>query len=388
MTRFALIAAAASFPVVVGCSSSASPQGAGTSGAPASASGGGGGGASSSGSLLGTSTTPACAPGGAPVFANAVCVCKDYAMAGSLLTVAPGGGAASVGVDGHSNAAAGTQIGGSFVAYGGLNIAGPVHVDDDLLSTADINGAGTLDVGGDLGVGGHLGFAGLLTVKGKLRAPNATLFAGSTVGGTGAYAAPAVPCGCADAQIIDVPAAVAAAKVKNDNAKNGFASNGLDLVGPSAITLSAGDYYIQEITRVGVSKLTIDGAVRLFIGGSLDQGGVDGIFLKPGATLDLYVEGSVATAGAVTYGDAAQPDAFRLYVGGAGSTVLTAGAQIYYGLVYAPRSHLRFAGVTEVHGALFAEDLDWSGVMKVVYSGGGGAAQGQCSPPGPTVSPR
>jgi hypothetical protein len=323
----------------------------------------------------------ACAPTGKPLFASAICVCGDYSQAGALVTVPENAGAASVGVNGDSAVVSSTSIGGSFVPYGGLSITGPTQVADDLVSAADVTGAGTLQVGHDLDVGGHLSFAGTLTVGGDLRAPDATLIAGESIGGYGPFTAPAVPCGCGASQILDVAAAVQAAALHNDNAKNGFSSTGMDMVGPSSITLTEGSYYIQQVGSVGVAALTIDGAVSLYIGGSLSQGGVDKVVLLTGATLDLYVEGAVATAGSVTYGDVARPDAFRLYVGGAGSTILTAGSQVFHGLVYAPSARLSFSGVTEVDGALFADSLAWSGTMRVQYSGGAGSSQGTCSPP-------
>jgi hypothetical protein len=118
--------------------------------------------------------------------------------------------------------------------------------------------------------------------------------------------------------------------------------------------------------------LRIEGAVTLAIDGSLVAVGSDKIELAPGATLDLYVAGSVETAGNVQLGDN-DPSAFRLYVGGGSDgkdhMLVHAGEQTFRGLIYAPSATVAFAGVTVVEGSIFASDLDYAGTLTVGYAG-------------------
>ena len=379
------------FLVGVGCSP-ASGDHAGVSSGAAQAGGNGSGGAPAP-VLAGLPSSAGCSAGSAPLFANAICVCEELAQAGTLVTVAPSGGAANVGVNGRSSAATGTIIDGSYVAFGGLALAGDVKVKSDLVSAGDITGAGTLRVGHDLG-GASLAFAGDLDVAGTLRVAHPTAVPTPHAGTVGPFTAPAsAPCGCDPASLFDVAGAVANAALHNDDAARGFSADGLDLLGQQDRTLTSGVYYAKSVTRVGKGKVVIDGAVKLYIDGSIVSVGENQIVLKPGATLDLFVTGLIATAGSVDLGDPSRPDAFRLYLGGEGSASVTAGSQSYHGLIYAPRATVAFAGVTEVVGAVFAKQLVWAGDLRVTYASGAGAAspaecQGPSAPtPGPTTPP-
>ena len=82
---------------------------------------------------------------------------------------------------------------------------------------------------------------------------------------------------------------------------------------------------------------------------------------------------------AVSLGDPTRPEAFRLFVGGAGAVVATAGAQQWNGLVYAPQADVRFAGITAVNGSIFAKTLAWDGVLDVAYPGWTSTPGASCS---------
>ncbi len=380
LSSLAALAAAA-------CSSSPSSQLAGASGptsAPAASSSSSSAPSSQTPNLTATTGGPGagtCVPSAPATFADAVCVCTDLAEAGILRTHATAPAAASVGVNGRFAAATGSDIEGGLVPYAGLSAAGALHVRDAALTTGDVDGAGTLDVGGDLSVGGTLAFVGALDVGGTLRlAKAAALLPGAKTGGTAPYVAPAgPPCGCDPSSLLPVAQLVAQAAAANDNAALGLGTTGADLIGAGALSLPAGQYYFKDVTRVGAGKITVHGAVAIFIDGSIAEVGDDQIAIDPGASLDLYVSGVMATAGVVTLGDPAHPEAFRLFIGGSGAVMATAGAQGWNGLVYAPEARVSFAGVTAVRGSIFAKSLDWAGILDVTYDATA-ASSSSCAP--------
>jgi hypothetical protein len=337
-------------------------------------------------SFVGGPGSGSCVPGAPATFADAICVCQGLAMAGALRTHAPTGASASVGVDEGARMATGTSIEGAFVPYASLDVAGGLDVRDALATTGNLAGAGSLNVGGDLSVGAQLLFAGDLQVGGALRlaSPGVTV-PGLTSSSTAPYVAPSgPPCGCDAASLLPISQGFAAAKASNDDAAHGLSPDGADLLGSGTITLTTGTYYFAGIDRVGAGKIVIDGAVAIYFDGSTISVGSDRIQLLPGASLDMYVSGLLATAGSVVLGDPSNPQSFRLFVGGAGSMMVTAGAQTYYGLVYAPQADVVFAGVTQVDGSVFAKSLTWAGVLDVTYAGPSSSTT--TCPPSPSPS--
>jgi hypothetical protein len=333
----------------------------------------------------------ACVPKAPSAFVNAVCVCEDMDEAGLLDTHAPKGGTASVGVNGRYYAGTGATIEGSYMAYGGFTVAGEVTIRDDLVSTGSVTGVGVLDVGMDLSAGGAFTFGGDLTVDGALRlAKGSTVFefAPSHIGHKGPYVAPSgPPCACATPSLLPIAREVSAAATENDDAAHGLSSDGATLLGKSDITLTTGKYYFHDTTRLAVAKIAIQGAVALFVDGATFNIGLGQFSISPGSSLDIYVSGTLATAGAVELGDPTRPEAFRLFVGGAGSLVATVGEQAWSGLVYAPQANVDFGGVTDVHGSVFAKTLSWVGVLDVTYAGGPRSAGPGCTAPPPPPTP-
>jgi hypothetical protein len=324
-----------------------------------------------------------CPPTPAPtVFQNALCLCQDFDSVGaSIAAHGANGQAASVGVNGRSNVVGLDSVDGSWAAYGGMSGTGRVHVNGDLVTTADLDGVGEVDVGGDLSVGGSISSVGALSVGGTLRvAGNDATLGLDQVHATGPYAAPAgPPCACDGATFLDVAAKVAAAKTQNDNAAHGLATS-LATVGLSAITLSTGSYYFDHVETIGAIKITIDGVVALYLDGSLDTVGAEQFDVKPNATLDLYVSGAVRTVGALGLGS--DPASVRLYVGGANAAVLSVGLQELSAMIYAPTAQIAFVGATLIHGAVFGRDLDGVGLLTLDYTAPAAPNPNQCTPPG------
>lgn len=289
------------------------------------------------------------------VFQNAVCLCGDFAHAGSLVTEAPQGGLASVGVNGTFSAATGTSIAGTLSAYDGVAMAGELVVAQNLLTAGRVSGAGHLRVGHDATVAKSLSLAGELDVGGTLRVGGEASVVGAQHVGARAELSGSVdsPCECDPAKRLDVSARVAAQGTGTD------ATGDLDL-GPGA----------HVFRSLNLSKLRVSGDAQVYVAGDLASIGHGQVDLAPGATLELFVAGNVTTVGSVTFGDPSRPEAFRLYVGGRDTvTIASAGRTEWNGLVYAPDATIAFSGSSDVRGALFARDLSYAGLLRVRFAG-------------------
>jgi hypothetical protein len=300
-------------------------------------------------------------------FARAVCVCGDLSLAGSLKTEAAPGQSADVGVTGKITMSTDTKIDGALIAGGPLGFSGEVGIAKDLLTPKDISGTGDLAVGASLSCGGSITTAGTMNVKGALAVAGAVTHSGErAIGSTQPFAASALaqPCGC---DAFDVAAAVALAKTSNDDAARSIDER-LAAVGENELTLESGRYYLEDPAAVGRTHFTINGAVSIYVAGSLALVGESNFALADGATLDLYVSGGVGYAGSVVAGNAKDPSAFRLYVGGKDAIVAGAGEATYHGFIFAPDAEVQFAGTTEVEGALFTKGLTYAGSLEVKYA--------------------
>lgn len=289
------------------------------------------------------------------VFQNAVCLCGDFAHAGSLVTEAPEARLANVGVNGTFSAATGTNIAGTLSAHDGAAMAGDLVVSRDLLTAGGVSGAGQLHVGHDATVAQSLSLAGELDVGGTLRVGGQSIVVGAQHVGTRAAFSGAVdaPCECDPSKRLDVGARVAAQGTGVD------ATGDLDL-GPGA----------HVYRSLQLSKLRVSGEAQVYVAGDLASIGHGQVELAPGATLELFVAGNVSTVGSVTFGDPSRPEAFRLYVGGRHTVAIaSAGRTEWNGQVYAPDATIAFAGSSDVTGALFARALSYAGSLRVRFAG-------------------
>ncbi len=304
-----------------------------------------------------------CSPAPA-VHTNAVCLCGSMAHAGELVTEAPNGDAADVGIDGDFSAATSSTIAGSLRVTGAVSLSGGLSVRGHLVSGGDLSGAGTLTCGGDLAVGGDLSGALDGRVKGNLRVRGTRAVVGDfeSAGNAEFVAAKGAPCDCDPRTFYDVPTAVKTAHAKNDNAAAGLEGSQRDLGAP--LTLRAGRYYFDGLRRLS-STIRVEGEVQLYVAGSLTQVGAGAIELAPGAKLDLFVDGDLNGAGDFVAGDGARPDALHLYVS---RSVAFAGDRTFHGSVYAPTGTVSFAGSATVDGALTAHDVQYAGTLRVRYA--------------------
>jgi hypothetical protein len=270
------------------------------------------------------------------VFENAVCVCDDLAQAGSLHVNG------SVGVDGDFSAATSSRIDGDVIAWKGLSMAGDLEIDGNLETAGSVSGAGTLTVGKDLVTQGNVSFAGHLDVRGQR-----------------VHGSPKnMPCDCNDTKLLDVAAAVTRAS-----------ATATHIDASTLSSISEGRWYVKgDLTTAGLAHMVVDGHASLYVDGSIESAGERRIELRPGATLDLYIAGSLSHAGEIAFGDPDRPSAFRMFVGGTDDVLVAAGLQNYSGLIYAPHARVSFAGETNVRGAIFAKSISYAGDLHVDFA--------------------
>lgn len=308
--------------------------------------------------------TSVCTPAPA-LLSRSLCVCNELRGAGALRTTARPGASADVGVESDAHFAGGVEVDGSIWTLGSMSFAGAADVRDHAFAAADLSFAGAVSVGGTVAVGGDLSGSGALSAQ-TLRVQGNASPVGWVDGDWQPYQAPSVaPCGC-DAPY-DVAGAVAAARDANDNDAIDLDS-ALASVGAASLTLPSGRFYLDGVAADGALEVRIEGAVLLYVDGDIDLAGAARFDLAPGATLDLFVAGSVTQTGGVTYGDPGRPEAFRLYIGGAGPVLVAAGATEAHGMIYAPQADLVLAGGTTVHGAMFARNLELAGALDIAYA--------------------
>jgi len=311
-----------------------------------------------------------CSP--APVLMpNAICVCNDLSVSGSLhaMTGTPGV-AADVGVGGDVDLASGTAIDGSLRVGGKVSFAGSLDVAHHLWARDGVSAAGSLDVGGDLASGRDVSGAGDMSVRGSLRVAGEDDWAGSqTIAARSGYSIPtAAPCGCDAQSIYDVNKAVELARDNNDNSIGGISATG-----STELVLRAGRYYIKHVSSVGDLRIRIEeGDVQLYIDGDLETVGEGNLSIAPNASLDLFINGSVRTVGDAQLGDPNRPEAFRLYIGGGGGggnhgskEVSLVGSQSWSGMIYAPTSTISLVGDTEIRGSIVAGSLRKTGDLTI-----------------------
>jgi hypothetical protein len=291
----------------------------------------------------------------------AVCICEDLTQVGYLKVSAGPGGPGSVGVNGRTDLIAYAEVEGSWFAWGGFSGIG-ASVGDSLFSPKDVRSIGDLEISGDLQVGGNLEALGRLKVGGTLGVAGTSQVLGLETAKRGSYLAPAgAPCGCEEAKIFDVAAAVTAAATS----AGGLTS--WQFVGHQEVHLETGSYYLKDVKTIGNSKIYIDGKVSLFVDGSLTSIGREKWVIAPGARLDLFVSGDVTGIGVLIAGSKAAPEDFQLYVGGREASLEAIGASAFYGSIYAPQATLKYIGATRIVGSVFAKQLSGIGKLTIEY---------------------
>jgi hypothetical protein len=320
-----------------------------------------------------------CPPPG--LFSNALCLCEDLVDVGLLSVRGGAGGPGSVGVNGKTHLVNLTTVDGSFDAYQGFAAVAAAEIGANLSTTGDASWVGQLAVGGDLNVGGDARGLGLLSVDGTLRVAGHTSLVGLTVADQADYEPPAAPpCPCDPGTFFDVAAAVDAAREQNDNASISLGDT-LHQVGLRVLTLPSGSYYVDDARTVGALDIVITGSVKLYVAGQLDSVGLEHFHIQDGGELDLYVSGGLRTVGLTAAGSVRDPSRLRIYVGGTAPVLVSVGAQVFFGAIYAPQAQVTYVGATHIVGSLFARTLHGVGALVIEHGDTGPSDPGACTPP-------
>lgn len=328
----------------------------------------------------------------AATFTQALCVCGDLDLAGSLATSSVDASGATfasggaVGVNGDLDVAGAIEVGSLAVARD-VGLAGSADIHGDARVDGDLALAGTWRVDRDAWIAGSVdaatGEAGFV-IERDLYQPVGAGRDEVVVGGAvieAPFELPA-PCPCDEGQLVPVAAIVAEAARDNDDAVRGVDPSALaGVIGSAVAELPSGRVYFDEISGAGDVTLYARGRTAVFVGGDVSMAGSFAIELAPGAELDLYVGGDLDVAGSITLGDEARPSAARLWVA---RGIDLAGSAFLAGDVYAPHASLSAAGDVEIVGAAFFGTVDLAGSLTVRYDRAVLDAGDACDLPEPT----
>lgn len=315
-------------------------------------------------------------------FRYGLCICNDLDMAGALRTASVSGGspdlvAGGVGVNGNYALAGSAEIDGSLVVGGRFSPAGSQTIGSELRVGGNVNAAGRIDVGGDAYLAGRVSAIGL-DIEGTLYTQEEqSLFLIDAAGNEVMPFDIPPPCACDETD--EVVGFVADAASNNDNAAQGIDPSALDgVAGDHTLEVGPGRVYLNAIDVAGVLTFVVTGPTAIYIGGDLQAAGlVDVEFTSDDAELNLFIDGSIRTAGQLELGTDEDVSKVRVYMSGNGDISLAGGLAIRGGLS-APLSDIRTAGDVILEGAILVGRLHSAGVVTVNYDTGFIAPDGEC----------
>jgi cytoskeletal protein CcmA (bactofilin family) len=326
-----------------------------------------------------------CEGGSIRAFRHALCVCSDY-TAGARLTIdafdssqadsEPLSEGGSVGINGElQNDGYVLAINGSLRVDGGRDISlsgnAEIQVGQELeVQSAILGEQASVTVGGDARIGGDVRLAafrvdGTLSIPGDAELTISETSRINTVREEPIQVEP--PCGCAEEDIVDIPALVAKASEDNDNALLDFDINELEnFTGPVTRRFPCGRFYLRRLNGTGALVLSITGRAALYVAEHVDFQDRVTVDLGPEAEFELYLADSMVASSDLTFGSADSPARARLFVGGSG-TLEIQGENRFSGQIYAPRSELVVSGATEIYGSVFVRRSTPSAPLTIHY---------------------
>jgi hypothetical protein len=331
------------------------------------------------------------------IFQFAICACTDLTV-GSRLTVDAFDSAigpytdqaarledGQLGFNGGPLVVAGVMdirgsafIGGGNFGMGGANSA----IRQNLVVFGDLtNGPNSgATIGRNAFINGNVG--NNYTITGTLALPE-----GRTLGNTSAGSvvrrdiSQVLPCPCEDNQILDIAGIVASAADRNDNDVVDLGIDPADLQNGGTVTLEppCGRFYIPAPgVNTGSMTIIVKQRLAIFVDGDFTTAGID-IRIEDDGELDLFINGDLDIDAAATFGLAAAPARFRVYV--AGDVAFQANT-ILAGNLYAPRADISFGAAAEVFGSVFSGAVRFSGNSSVHFDSAIRVAGDDCIEPG------
>ncbi len=331
----------------------------------------------------------------------------------------PNGKGGSVGANGALKTTSFFSVSGDLRTVARLEVGSEMKIGQELHDGANLVLKGKLTVADDARVAGTITGSGEATIGGKLYTPACGSLPGDvTVAGGCVSQTPTVndPCACKAADRVPVPSIVThySTLANNDNALIGLSAAVFDASGaPARLDLPCGYYYLNQITSSGALTIAVHGPTALIVGGSIDVASAITFTLDPGATLDVFVGGTVAATALLRVGSMAYPAGSRFYVGGVckaassackldadccslqcngGSCAGGGGADPFSvnltsnsalnGLFYSANASFRTSSDLEMFGAVFAGRYHSTSNTKIHYDGAATSLADECPPSG------
>jgi hypothetical protein len=254
------------------------------------------------------------------------------------------------------------QSGITFNAAGTFDVGGSLHDQGVLIGAVRVQIASDAEIGGNVSVD-------TLEVTGSLRTPAGTSVqasGGESVGAreTGVVAV-APPCGCGADARLPIADAIAARRLRNDNANGGLDAFELDgFEGARLVELSCGNYHWARLAGSGALDLTVRGNVSIFVDGEVGLDDAFRLHLDDDATLDLYVEGDFRVNGQLELGGAGEAGRVRVFIAGNGTILLGAEA-VVAGPLFATDASLVAQRSLEIFGGLYVRRAAPEGALVV-----------------------
>jgi hypothetical protein len=321
----------------------------------------------------------------AHLFRFAACACTSFAVSGTLTTssfdsTSDAGpistNAASIAANAAVATNAQTTVGGSVWAGGqgvaqgspAVTLEGTGTVAGDVQSGGDVQVGGIYQVTGNVFANGDVSLVdgGSLQVGGTVHVPAGDTASGVTAGG-GVVSGPvqvAPPCDCSSP--IDIASIVAGSQDDNDDANlnPALAVTAFDQASPM-VDLPCGQYWVDGMQSTGTVTLNVLGRVVLYVGGDVSVQALTINLPTTNAELDLFVAGSITILGSTAIGTLDAPARVRIYMSG---STLGLSADAHVGAnVYAPNAVVQLASDFQMWGAIFAQDLQFSGNFSIAY---------------------
>ena len=332
----------------------------------------------------------------------------------------PGGLGGSVGANGAIRMTSQFQATGDIRVAGafGLSVGGKTSTEERLYVAGNVNVANPLDVAQDAWVGGTFSGGAKTSIGGTLRTPSCAAVPGSVTRAACTDTAVSVPepCACKPGDLVPVGSIVTflSNPANNDNALIGLSASTFDAPGaPARLDLPCGYYYLNRISTTGALTIAVHGPTALAIGGSIQVNSAITFTLDPGATLDVYVGGTVLATSMLRVGTSAYPSGSRFYVGGvckANGSACALGADCcsstctggtcsggelsppfsvrltsnsdLNGLFYSANAGFSTSSDLEMYGAVFAGYYHSSSNTKIHYDGAATTLADECPPGG------
>lgn len=129
----------------------------------------------------------------------------------------------------------------------------------------------------------------------------------------------------------------------------------------STTTLTSGDYRATAVNMSGNTKLTFSGNVRLYVSGNFATSGNLIITLLPGASVKIYIGGSVGISGNGDINNSSTPDKLQFYGLNTCTSVNISGNGNINAVLYAPHATVNLSGNGDISGSVVAKTISMSG---------------------------